>query len=68
MKYLINEFGSVKEETLKRRKYDTVNILEKADIISIEKKEGNYVYIMKHDVPNSVKDLEHVKERLQQKL
>lgn len=57
MSILVGEFGQVKEETLKRRKYDTVNILEKADIICTEKAGGTFVYRMKHSVPNSVKDL-----------
>lgn len=64
MKQMVLEFGTVKEQTLKRRKYDTVNILEKADIILIERKEGNFNYVMKHDVPNSMKDLESVKQKL----
>lgn len=33
MRYLYNELGLSKEDTLKRRKYDAINILEKADII-----------------------------------
>lgn len=63
MRYLAHQFCPVKQETLKRRKYDTINILEKADIIKIKKNNNTFTYEMKHDVPNSVKDLEAVKQR-----
>lgn len=56
--------GLAKEETLKRRKYDAINILEKADIIQTIKRDGTFIYTMKHDVPNSIKDLEQVKEKV----
>lgn len=60
---VIERFGEIKTDTLKRRKYDVLNILEMADIISVEKNEEGDIrrYSMKHEVPNSVNDLEKVK-------
>lgn len=62
MQELVQQFGSVKEETLKRRKYDTVNILINCDIILSKRITGGFLYKMKHDVPNSVRDLQMIKK------
>lgn len=49
---------------MKRRKYDTVNILINCDIILSKRITGGFLYKMKHDVPNSIRDLEMVKNQV----
>lgn len=69
MDLVIARFGQIKSDTLKRRKYDVLNILEMADIISVEKNEKGEIrrYSMKHEVPNSVGDLQKTRDLVTQK-
>lgn len=66
MQLLVSKFGSFKTETLKRRKYDVINTLEKADILVVDRSDlNNMKYYPKTEMLNAKKDVQKVKEEMQ---
>lgn len=68
MELLSSEFGSFKIDTLKRRKYDVINTLEKADILVVDRSNLNDAeYVPKTEILNAKKDVEKMREEAKNK-